>query len=72
LGQFDRYTHSDLEALGEMMLEGRKHLDEYSKLTEFKDGSLNSIVEDLFGDGDADGAGSREQQIEKLARGDYW
>lgn len=72
LGQFDRYTHSDLEALGEMMLEGRKHLDEYSKLTEFKDGSLNTIVEGIFGDGDADGAGSREQQIEKLARGDYW
>lgn len=72
LGQFDRYTHSDLEALGGMMLEGREHLDEYSKLTEFRDGSLNTIVQDIFGGGDSGGSGGREQQIEKLAYGDYW
>jgi hypothetical protein len=62
--QFYRYGH------GHYIHKGS--LDEYSKLTEFKGGSLNTIVEGIFGDGDADGAGSREQQIEKLARGDYW
>lgn len=72
LGQFDRYNRSDLEALGKMMLEGREHLDEYSKLTEFRDGSLNTIVQDIFGEGNSDGAGGRERQIEKLASGDYW
>ena len=72
LGRFDRYNHSGLEALGEMMLEGRAHLHEYSKLTEFKDGSLNTIVQDVFGDGDGDGVVGREQQVEKLARGEYW
>jgi len=71
LGQFDRYTRSALEALGEMMLKRREHLDEYNKLTEFTDGSLNSIVQDLFGGG-ADRSGSCERQIEKLARGEYW
>jgi hypothetical protein len=71
LSQFDRYTHSDFEVLGEMMLEGREYLDEYSKLTEFKDGSLNTIAQSVFGADDCGSAG-REEQIEKLVDSEYW
>lgn len=72
LGWSDRYNRSDLEVLGKIMLEGQEHLGGYSKLTEFRDESLHTIAQDIYGECGTNGAEGREQQIKKLAHGDYW
>lgn len=68
-GASDRYRHADLEALGELMLTGRGVLDQYEKLSEFRSGSLRDIAQDIFGNSSSD---DPEQQIESVARGEYW
>ncbi|WP_436932450.1 hypothetical protein [Halosimplex halobium] len=72
LGEFERYETDQLEALGEQMLTGRESLNQYDRLSEFRDGSLNALAQSMLGGNGSAGSGSREQQIEALAQGEYW
>lgn len=69
IGASDRYNHTDLESLGDLMLTGRDALDQYEKLSEFRSGSLRAIAQDVFSDSSSD---DPEQQIEALANGECW
>lgn len=70
VGQCERYDHDALEQLGVLMLQGRKHLDTYEGLSEFRGGSLDDIAQKYFGK--RTGSSGREQQIEALAEGMHW
>jgi len=67
-----RYPRQILEELGQMMLEGRNRLDNYDRLTEFTDGSLNAIAQKMFSEDSPEKTANRENKIEQLAQGDCW
>lgn len=70
--QSPRYPRQTLEELGQMMLEGRNRLDNYDRLTEFTDGSLNAIAQKMFREDSSEKTANRENTIEQLAQGDCW